>query len=119
VTCNAPIPDDALPATSVPEVWRRADPGFFGALWHALPRSVRPGGAIVVHAAGEALLPALRAAPGERVIVHYTPEDIPGFAIAWWRPDGPERFVAARRALTPERPHLEPRDRDDALAQAR
>lgn len=119
VTCNAPIPDDRLPARSVPEVWRRADPGFFDALWRALPLAVRPGGMIVVHGAAEALLPALRGAPGERVIVAYTPEDIPGFAIAWWRPDGPERFVAGRRALTPERPHLEPRDRDDALADAR
>jgi SAM-dependent methyltransferase len=118
VTCNAPIPDDELPAMSVPEVWRRADPGFFGALWRALPLSVRPGGMIVVHAAGEVVLPALQAAPGERVIVHYTPEDVPGFAIAWWRPDAPDRFVATRRALTAERPHLEPRDRDDALADA-
>ncbi|HSS02694.1 MAG TPA: hypothetical protein VLM79_36785, partial [Kofleriaceae bacterium] len=119
VTCNAPLPDEELPAMSVPEVWRRADPGFFGTLWRTLPRSVRPGGMIVVHAADEAILPALRDAPGERVIVHYTPEGVPGFAIAWWRPDAPDRFAVTHRALTAERPHLDPRDRDDALADAR
>jgi SAM-dependent methyltransferase len=116
VTCNAPIPDDDLPAISGPEVWRRADPGFFDQLWRALPRAVRPGGLIVVHAADDALIPALRDAPGERVVVRYTPEGAPGFAIAWWKPDRPDRFVAARRALTPDRPHLESRDRDDALS---
>jgi SAM-dependent methyltransferase len=116
VTCNAPMPGD--PAAHgdrlVPEVWRRAAPDFFARLWPALERAVRPGGLIVVHAASAALLPALAAAPGERVIVGYTPDGVPGFAVAWWRPDAPARLVAARRALTPERPHIEPRDRDEA-----
>lgn len=126
VTCNAPMPgepveslgDDAEHAAGrdrlVPEVWRRAEPDFFARLWPALERAVRPAGLIVVHAASAAMLPALADAPGERVIVDYTPEGVPGFAIAWWRPDAPARLVAARRALTPERPHIEPRDRDEA-----
>jgi hypothetical protein len=71
---------------------------------------------IVVHAACEAMIPALAGAAGERVIVAYTSIGPGGFAVAWWRPDAPARFVAAHRALTPDRPHLEPRDRDDALA---
>jgi SAM-dependent methyltransferase len=126
VTCNAPMPgepadrrgDDVARVAGgdrlVPEVWRRAEPDFFVRLWPALERAVRPGGLIVVHAASAALLPALADAPGERVIVRYTPDDVPGFAVAWWRPDAPARLVAARRALTPERPHIEPRDRDEA-----
>ena len=93
-----------------------AEPGFFARLWPALRRAVRPGGLIVVHAATEALVPALTGAGGERVIVRYTPDPVRGFAIAWWRPDAPARFVATHRALTADRPHLEPRDRDDALA---
>jgi hypothetical protein len=120
VTCNAPMPDppgahDRL-QTAMPEVWRRADPDFFPRLWPALARAVRPGGMAVVHAATAAILPALDDAPGERVVVTYTPDGVPGFAVAWWRPDAPPRFAAARRALTPERPHLDPRDRDDVLA---
>jgi methylase of polypeptide subunit release factors len=121
VTCNAPMPDppggrDRL-QTATPEVWRRADPDFFPRLWPALARAVRPGGMAVVHAAAAAILPALADAPGERVVVTYTPDGVPGFAIAWWRPDGPPRLATASRALTPERPHLDPRDRDDALAE--
>jgi len=117
VTCNAPMPAAARPLTAVlPELWRRAEPGFFERLWPALRRAVRPGGMIVVHAALEAALPALAGAPGERVIVTYTPVGAGGFAVAWWCPDAPDRFVAAHRELTPDRPHLEPRDRDDALA---
>lgn len=123
VTCNAPMPagDDRDPAGqdrlrgAIPEIWRRADPGFFGRLWPALPRAVRPGGLIVVHGARDAVLPALTDAPGERVVVTYTPDGVPGFAVAWWRPDAPARFAAARRALTSDRPHIDPRDRDDAL----
>jgi SAM-dependent methyltransferase len=119
VTCNAPMPD--LPGgsdrrrTALPEVWRRADPDFFPRLWPALARATRPGGITVVHAASAAILPALADAPGERVVVTYTPDGVPGFAVAWWRPDAPPRLATARRALTPERPHLDPRDRDDAL----
>jgi methylase of polypeptide subunit release factors len=121
VTCNAPMPDppgdrDRL-RTALLEVWRRADPDFFARLWPALARAVRPGGLAVVHAASAALLPALADAPGDRVVVTYTPDGVPGFAIAWWRPDAPPRLATARRTLTPERPHLDPRDRDDALAE--
>lgn len=123
VTCNAPMPpgEDRNPTrgdrlrSSIPEVWRCADPDFFVRLWPALPRAVRPGGVVVVHGACSTVLPALADAPGERVVVTYTPDDVPGFAIAWWRPDAPARFAAARRALTPDRPHIDPRDRADAL----
>ncbi|HEX8112459.1 MAG TPA: methyltransferase domain-containing protein [Kofleriaceae bacterium] len=120
VTCNAPMPDppgdgDRL-RTTLPEVWRRTDPDFFTRLWPALARAVRPGGMAVVHAAAASILPALADVPGERVVVTYTPDGVPGFAVAWWHPDAPPRLATARRALTPERPHLDPRDRDDALA---
>jgi methylase of polypeptide subunit release factors len=117
VTCNAPMPPvtDRLRG-AMPEVWRHADPGFFTALWSALPGAVRPGGMIVVHGASDMILPALHDAPGERIVVTYTPDGIPGFAIAWWRPDAPSAFAATRRTLTPERPHIDFHDRDDALA---
>ena len=121
VTCNAPMPDpsgaqDRL-QTAMPEVWRRADPDFFPRLWPAVARAVRPGGMAVIHAATAAILPALANAPGERVVVTYTPDGVPGFAVAWWRPDAPPRLATVHRTLTPDRPHLDPRDRDDALAQ--
>lgn len=127
VTCNAPMPDPgdvpgARPLdrsrlrSALPEIWRCADPGFFARLWPALRRAVRPGGLAVVHGARDLIAPALADAPGERAVVTYTPGGVQGFAVAWWRPDAPARFAAARRALTPERPHLDPRDREDALA---
>ena len=123
VTCNAPMPEPGgTPEPlhrALPEVWRRADPEFFPRLWPALSRAVRPGGMIVVHGACEALRPALADAAGERVIVSYTPDDAPGFAVAWWRPDAPGRLAIARRALTADRPHVDPRDRDDALGSTR
>jgi SAM-dependent methyltransferase len=113
VTCNAPIPDTgAAPA----DVWRRAEPGFFDRLWPALVRAVAPGGMIVIHGACEAVLPVLADAGGERVVVTYTPADVRGFAIAWWRPGAPARFASVRRALTPDRPHIDPADREEALA---
>jgi len=122
VTCNAPMPDPGGDAPArdrlrgaIPEVWRRADPEFFARLWPALPRAVRPGGMIVVHGASDAVVPALADAPGERVVVTYTPDGVPGFAVAWWRPDAPARWAAARRSLAPDRPHVDPRDREDAL----
>jgi SAM-dependent methyltransferase len=122
VTCNAPIPDPPAPpgpawrAALAAELWRRAEPGLFDRLWPALRRAVRPGGMIVVHAARDAIVHALADAEGERVVVAYTPDTVRGFAVAWWRPDAPDRLVHAHRALTADRPHLEPRDRDDALA---
>lgn len=126
VTCNAPMPDPSAEAgarardrdrlrNALPEVWRRAEPGFFARLWPALPRAARPSGMIVVHGACDAVLPVLADAAGERVVVTYTPEGVPGFAVAWWRPDAPARFATACRALTPDRPHVDPRDREDAL----
>jgi len=127
VTCNAPMPDphdepgDRTPdrdrlGRALPEVWRNAEPGFFDRLWPALRRAVRPGGMIVVHAACQAILPVLESAGGERVVVTYTPASVRGFAVAWWRPDAPDRFIAARRELRPDRPHVDPRDREEALA---
>jgi hypothetical protein len=118
VTCNAPMPAPGAPrlADLVPEIWRRADPDFFAKLWPALERTVRPGGLIVVHGACEAIAPALTDGRGERVIVTYTPDGVPGFAVAWWRPDAPAHLAVARRTLTADRPHLDPRDREDALA---
>jgi hypothetical protein len=71
---------------------------------------------VVVHAVNEAILAALEGARGERVVVSYTPWWVRGFAVAWWRPDGPDRFAFARRALSPDRPHIDARDREDALA---
>jgi hypothetical protein len=99
------------------EIWRRAEPGFFARMWPAVRRAVRPGGLVVVHAARDALVPALADADGERAIVTYTPDGVRGFAVAWWRPDATRRLADVRRVLTAERPHLTPRDRDDALAQ--
>jgi SAM-dependent methyltransferase len=116
VTCNAPIPDARDLGAALPEIWRRAEPGFFERLWPAVRRAVQPDGMIVVHAACEAILPALADAEGERVVVAYTPAEVRGFAVVWWRPDAPARFVAVHRALTPDRPHIDPRDREDALA---
>jgi SAM-dependent methyltransferase len=119
VTCNAPmpgLPGDPRRTAALPELWRHADPGFFARLWPALARAVRPGGMIVVHGAADAVLPVLADAPGERVAVIYTPERTAGFAVAWWRPDAPARRAIARRALTPARPHVDPQDREDALA---
>ena len=117
VTCNAPMPDPGERLRgAVPELWRRADASLFDRLWPALAASVAPGGMIVVHAAEDAIRPALAGASGERVIVTYTPDGVPGFAVAWWRPDAPARLAIARRALTPPRPHVDARDRQDALA---
>jgi SAM-dependent methyltransferase len=114
VTCNAPIPSVRHDPTA--PIWRHTGPDLFDRLWPALGRAVRPAGLIIVHAVTEAILPALSAAPGERVVVTYTPEGIRGFAVAWWRPDGPARLAIARRVLTPDRPGVTAADRDEALA---
>lgn len=110
VTCNAPIPD----VVDRP-VWRRAGEGFFDRLWSIARTHVAPGGMVVVHATEAALL-ALADLPGERVVVRYTPEDDPGFGIAWWRPDAADRYVRAHRLLELARPHLDAADRDAAIA---
>jgi len=109
ITCNAPIPGDPHAA-----IWRRTDAGFLARLAAAIPPRLLPGGLAIVHAAGEALPAEL---PGERVFVAYAP-GAPAFGVLWWRPDAPARAVTAYRELTAARPHLEPRDRDDALAAA-
>lgn len=108
VTCNAPIPGDADAA-----IWRRADAAFFQRMWPAAMGSTAPEGEVVVHCVVSALPVEL---PGEVVVVLYTPPDERGFAITWWRPSGPVRRVVAYRELTQARAHLDPRDRDDALA---
>ena len=107
ITCNAPIPEARNLA-----IWSRAEPTFFAALWRVIRRCLEPGGEAVVHAARRAIPADL---PGERVIVAYAPE----FAVLWWRPDAPEREVVAARELTIERPHVDARDRDEALAARR
>lgn len=108
VTCNAPIPGDADEA-----IWRRADATFFARMWPAARACTAPAGEIVVHCVAEAIPADL---PGEVVIVVYTPPGERRFAITWWQPDRPVRRVVAYRELTQARPHLDPRDRDDALA---
>jgi SAM-dependent methyltransferase len=109
ITCNAPIPGDPHAA-----IWRRTDAGFLARLAAAIPPRLAPGGIAIVHAAGEALAAEL---PGECVFVAYTP-GTPAFGVLWWRPDAPARAVTAYRELTVARPHLDARDRDDALAAA-
>lgn len=108
VTCNAPIPGDPDAA-----IWRRADDGFFARMWPAARASTAPGGEVVVHCVTSGIPDDLG---GEVVVVVYTPPDERGFAVTWWRPDAPPRQVVAYRELTQARPHLDPRDRDDALA---
>lgn len=107
VTCNAPIPEEPDAA-----VWRSADAGFFGRLWSAARRCAAPGGEIVVHCTLAAIPDDL---PGEQTIVVYTPPSTKAFAVLWWRPDALARRVVARRTMTPDRPHVDLRDRDDAV----
>ncbi len=109
VTCNAPIPAERGP------MWRATDAGFVERLIAAAARAVAPGGLVVVHAALDALL--AEPIPGDAVIVAYTPAGTPReFAILWWQPDGEPRQIRARRALDPERPHLDHTDREAAAA---
>lgn len=108
VTCNAPIPGEWDQA-----VWRTADAGFAGRLWPALRAAVAPGGEAVVHSI-LAMVPG--DLDGEVVSVVYSPPGVRPFAVTWWRPDAPSRRVRVRRELTRARPHLDPRDRDEALA---
>ena len=109
VTCNAPIPGDPHAA-----IWRRTDAGFLARLTAAIPARLLPGGLAIVHTAREALPAEL---PGERVFVAYAPA-APAFGVLWWRPDAPARAIDAYRELTAARPHLDPHDRDAALAGA-
>ncbi len=108
VTCNAPIPDDRDLA-----IWRRTDRAFFDRMWPTARACIAPGGQLVAHTTLDAIPDELA---GEAVTVVYTPPGEHGYAITWWTPDAPARRIIARRLLTPIRPHLEPRDREDALA---
>jgi SAM-dependent methyltransferase len=108
ITCNAPIPDDPSG-----HPWRHADAGFFDRLWPAARACAARGALIVVHGALAALD---RELPGELVVVGYTPDRVPGFGVAWWRPDAPARRIVARRLLTAEQPHLDASDYDRAVA---
>jgi hypothetical protein len=81
-------------------------------MWPAARASLAPGGEVVVHCT----LDAVPALDGEAVTVVYTPPGEREYAVTWWRPEAPPLRVVARRALTQGRPHLDPRDRDDALA---
>jgi SAM-dependent methyltransferase len=106
VTCNAPIPEIAGP------IWRAASADVVRGMIANAGRLVAPGGLVVVHAA----LEAIEALPGESIIVVYTPAGTRPFGVAWWRPDAESRQILARRALTPDRPHLDAADRDAARA---
>jgi hypothetical protein len=113
VTCNAPIPE---PSTSPYRArWRLTDTSFVERLFVHARSFVAPEGMVVVHAALDALEPVLEELPGHRVVVSYTPAEVRGFAVAWWRPDGEDRFVRAHRPLTPDRAHLTHEDRLGAM----
>ena len=117
ITCNAPIP--ALPGVpSEGPLWTATDGDFVARMLETARAALLAGGTIVVHAALDALP---RDLPGELVTVAYTPpavaaNDAREFAIAWWRPDAGPCRALARRALTPDRPHLDHTDREAALA---
>jgi hypothetical protein len=108
ISCNAPIPD----ADPYRPLWRSTKIDFFEQLYRFVKSSLLPGGLAVIHATETALAP-LADLPGERVVVAYTPE--PGFAVAWWTPDAPSRYVTTRRPLTAGTPHLTYEDRAAAL----
>jgi hypothetical protein len=110
VTCNAPIAGDPDAA-----VWRRTDRAFFTRMWPAARACTAPGGEVIAHTTFDAVPAALA---GEVVTVVYTPPGERAYAITWWRPDADPRRVVVERELTTSRPHLDPRDREDALAGA-
>jgi hypothetical protein len=108
ISCNAPIPD----GDPYRPLWRSTIAAFFDRFYSFVRASLRLGGLAVIHATEAALAP-LADLPGERVVVAYTPE--PGFAVAWWEPNGKDRYVTARRPLTPDHPHLTYADRAAVL----
>jgi SAM-dependent methyltransferase len=108
ITCNAPIPGLGESA-----IWRATDSDFFERLFADARRCASEDGMVVVHGVLDALRPIVAGLPGERVVVAYTPEDLFGFGIVWWRPHAENRFVWTRRLLTGDRPHL---THDDRLA---
>jgi hypothetical protein len=113
VTCNAPIPEPG--GAPYRARWKLTDETFMSRLFVHARTFVAPEGMVIVHAAQDALEPVLAELPGHRVVVTYTPLDVRGFAIAWWRPDGEDRLVRARRPLTEWRPHLTHEDRLAAM----
>ncbi|MBK7537314.1 MAG: hypothetical protein IPI49_18490 [Myxococcales bacterium] len=119
ITCNAPIPDEpAAPLAADPSDrasrWRHAAPDFLDRLCHSVARRLQPGGLAVLHTALAPLLRALTELGGDAVCVAYTPAEVPAFAVTWWQPHLPRRLQVVRRQLTPQRPHIDERDRDDA-----
>ena len=101
VTCNAPIPGDGI------EMWRNTGDDFFTRLWQVVPDRTRD--LAVIHAK-LAVVPYERL-PGERVLVRYTPDDVPAFGVLWWRPAAEDRLVVKERMLTADRPHLDADDK--------
>ncbi|HUS31321.1 MAG TPA: methyltransferase [Kofleriaceae bacterium] len=112
VTCNAPIPGNSA-SEGIDSRWRSTDGGFFARLFDDAKRVVSGDGMVVVHGATEALQAEVMGLPGERVVVSYTPEDLFGFGVLWWRPGAADRLVWKRRELTADRPHI---TFDDRLA---
>lgn len=108
VTCNAPILGDPDPA-----MWRSTDRAFFDRLWSAARACVSAGGEVIVHCVRDGVPDVL---DGDVVVVVYTPEGERAYCVVWWTPDAPARRVFVHRELTAARPHLDPRDRDDARA---
>lgn len=107
VTCNAPIPG------YTGSHWVATDTDFFSRLFADAARVVSGDGMVVVHGATAALQTEVMSLPGERVVIAYTPDDLFGFGVMWWRPGAPERLVWKRRELTADRPHV---TFDDRLA---
>jgi hypothetical protein len=114
VSCNAPIPADAGASASAGSRWRHAESTFLDRLCQRLPHRLRGDGVAVVHAQFDALQRALVGLGGDATSVVYTPPNVPAFAVAWWRPHRPARRHVIRRLLTPQRPHIDNLDRDDA-----
>ena len=110
VTCNAPIPGLGESA-----IWRATDAAFFERLFTDAARCTADDGLVVVHGVLDALRPVVADLPGERVVIAYTPDDLFGFGIVWWRPHAEDRFVWTRRLLTADRPHLTYDDRLSVL----
>jgi hypothetical protein len=100
--------DDARP------LWRHAAADFLERLCQRLPARVTSEGLAVVHGRADALAEALAGKGGDAVTVVYTPPGVMPFGVTWWQPHLPSRRVVAHRTLTPERPHLDERDRADA-----
>ncbi len=102
VSCNAPIPD----GHPYRPRWLSAEHDFVTQAFARAATMLAPTGMFVIHAQLRALRAAIAAVDGERVVVTYTPEGLPGFAVGWWRPSGKDRLVVTRRDLTVDQPHV-------------